>query len=124
MRDATVCFLRKDNRALLALIEYAPGNRKWNGIGGFIEQSETPKAAVIREAKEEIGIQIEPEDLTELKTVPLKDTSLHIFSANRWTGNPYIIDKTLKELRWFNTNEIPYDQMHQDNDKWLPDLLK
>jgi 8-oxo-dGTP diphosphatase len=31
----------------------------WNNIGGAIEEGETPKEAIIREVKEELGIEIE-----------------------------------------------------------------
>jgi 8-oxo-dGTP diphosphatase len=124
MRKATVCFLRKTSKVLLALIEYPSGDRKWNGIGGFVEQNESPEAAVVREAAEEIGIQINPEDLNLYKIIPLEEIELAVFSVDRWKKDPIIIDTTLKELRWFSPNEVPYDQMHPDNDKWLPGLLE
>jgi len=123
MRKATVCFLRRDNKVLLALIEYPSGDRKWNGIGGYVEPLESPEDAVIREANEEIGIHIHPDSLKLLKTIPLKEIELNIFSADQWEGDLTIIDSTLKELRWFALDDIPYDKMHIDNDKWLPELL-
>jgi len=57
-RTGTVCFIIKEDKVLLALIEYSPIDKKWNGIGGFVEKGETPEDAVIREVKEEIDIEI------------------------------------------------------------------
>lgn len=124
MRKATVCFLRKDDKVLLALIEYPSGDRKWNGIGGFVEQDETLEVAVIREANEEVGIQINPESLKLHKTIPLNEIELKVFSADRWDGEPHIVDLTLKDLKWFEPDEIPYEKLHEGNNEWLPEVLK
>ena len=29
----------------------------------------------------------------------------------------------IKEVRWFNFNEIPFDKMIADNKEWLPKIL-
>jgi ADP-ribose pyrophosphatase YjhB (NUDIX family) len=57
LRQATVCFLRNKNQVLLALIEYGPNDRKWTGIGGFVEAGESLEDAVVREAEEETYIK-------------------------------------------------------------------
>ena len=121
-RTGTVCFIVKDNKILLALIEYSPNDRKWNGIGGFVNENEAPEDAVIREINEETFIKIRKEDLIKLKELDL-DINLIIYKTNKWGGELKIKDPSLKELKWFRFDKVPYDQMHEGNDKWLPELL-
>jgi hypothetical protein len=47
-----------------------------------------------------------------------------VFLASSWSGEMKIKDSTLKELHWFQKDEIPYDQMHEGNDEWLPKILE
>lgn len=122
-RIGTVCFIQDQDKVLLALIEYAQGNRKWTGIGGIVEENETPDEAVVREINEETFIKVDKENLTKFKELDL-DIHLIIYKTKKWSGELKIKDPSIKELKWFKANEIPYDQMYEDNDKWLPELLK
>ncbi len=54
--ETTLCLLKKDNQILLALKKRGFGEGKYNGIGGKIEENETPEFAMIRETEEEINI--------------------------------------------------------------------
>ncbi len=122
-RVGTVCFIVENNKVLLALIEYSPNDRKWNGIGGFVEENESPEDAVVREISEETFIQVDKNDLTRVKELDL-DIRLIIFKTKKWIGELKIKDSSLKELKWFEFDKIPYSQMHEGNDKWLPEVLK
>lgn len=84
-RIATVCFMIENNKILLALIEYSPINRKWNGIGGFVEKNEKPEDAVIREIGEETYLKVNKEDLVKAKELDL-DIHLIVFKTNKWSG--------------------------------------
>lgn len=50
---------------------------KWNGVGGVIEANETPLAAMIREATEEVAIDLP--DWKPVAKVVFKDASLYVF---------------------------------------------
>lgn len=119
----TVCFVISRNKVLLALIEYLDGKRLWNGIGGIVDAGETPEQAVSREISEETNLVVAEEYVQDAKTVLIGDLELHILVATNWSGEESIIDPTLKELRWFDISEVPYDRMHLDNDKWLPEIF-
>ncbi|GAF13928.1 MutT/Nudix family protein [Bacillus sp. JCM 19046] len=58
MYKQTLCFIRKKEKLLVLNREYKPLKGLWNGVGGKIEPGETPKECVIREVKEETGIDI------------------------------------------------------------------
>lgn len=56
MKKGTVCFLTKGDEVLLVLIKYSPNDRKWTGIGGYVNEGESLEDAIIREAQEETFI--------------------------------------------------------------------
>lgn len=123
MRQGTVCFFIKGNQTLLALIEYGPNDRKWNGVGGVVDHNESPEDCVIREIKEEIDIIVHSQDLKKAFEIKDHDFLLHVFITHKWEREPLLKDKTLKELKWFPIDNLPYDQMHADNKDWLPQVL-
>ena len=121
-RIGTVCFLIEGSKVLLALIQYSPNDRKWNGIGGFVEENESPEDAVVREINEETFIQVNKHDLIKVKELDL-DIHLIVFKVNRWGGELKTKDPSLKEFKWFRFDEIPFKQMHEGNDKWIFEAL-
>ena len=77
---------------------------------GHLEAGESMAMAVIREAKEEINIQVDPKDL-ELVSVfhPYKENYLNVFfSAKKYTGVPEIMEKEkCSDLSWFDIDNLP-----------------
>ena len=127
MKQATLCLLVKDNQILLAMKKRGFGIGKWNGVGGKVEDGEEIVDAVIRETKEEIGVDIKnPAQVGILHFYfpykPEWDQEVHLFLAKDWQGNP----KESEEMapKWFLLNEIPYDKMWDDDKLWLPHILK
>lgn len=120
----TVCFIVDNGRVLLAEIHQPNGIVVWNGIGGVMEDGETPSQTVVREVGEETRIILKEEDITEETVVNIGDLELHVLVAHAWSGELEIIDPTLKQLKWFNFADVPYDKMHPGNDQWLPDVLQ
>ena len=53
-KETTLLIIKKENKILLARKKRGFGLGKWNGIGGKIEENETPEEAMIRETEEEI----------------------------------------------------------------------
>jgi 8-oxo-dGTP diphosphatase len=54
----TLCFVKQNNNLLLLNRDFAPTKGLWNGVGGKIEENETPIECVIRETFEETGIEL------------------------------------------------------------------
>jgi len=82
---------------------------------GHLEEGETLVEAMIRETKEEIGVDISKCELKFSSTMHanFKDTEylLITFSANKYQGIPSIMEQNkCSELKWFDINELP-DQL-------------
>ena len=127
MVQATLLFLRDEDRILLAMKKRGFGVDKWNGVGGKIEANETPSLAAIRECKEEIGVT--PAFLTDAGTLtftfPSDDASMNsevrVFTCTHWNGDPHETEEMRPQ--WFTLQDIPYDNMWVDNRYWLPLVL-
>jgi 8-oxo-dGTP pyrophosphatase MutT (NUDIX family) len=136
MRQATLCFLIRDNQnnkeILLALKKKGFGEGKWNGIGGkfdFKRDSSILETA-IREMREEINIRIKEQEKMAilnfsypyLESDEEKEWQVHVFFVRKWKGEPIETEEMLP--KWFKISEIPYDSMWPDDKFWLPEILK
>lgn len=128
MQLANLCFLRRGDEILLAMKKRGFGVGKWNGVGGKLNVMETARAATVREAKEEIGVIINPDDLEKVGEInfifPEKSDAklfVHVFFCTKWEGEP----SESEEMRpqWFTISEIPFDEMWTDDKIWLPDAI-
>lgn len=88
-----------------------------------MDPGESLEDAIIREAQEETFIKF---DKNHLKKVAELNGSfqLNVFLTNTWSGEIKSKEPSIKELKWFPINELPYSQMHPGNDKWLPMVLE
>ena len=134
MNQATLCLLIKEDKILLAMKKRGFGAGKWNGVGGKVNDGEKIIDAAIRETKEEIGVNIgkslpagrqaEKVGIMHFR-FPYKsvwDQDVHLFLVKEWQGEPKESDEMAP--KWFKFNEIPYNQMWDDDKFWLPHILK
>lgn len=123
----TLLFLVEENRILLAMKKRGFGAGKWNGVGGKIEAGESIEEALVRETQEEIGVTpLDWKPVAELDFVQDSSTDpwhmyVYAFISHRWEGNP----KESEEMapQWFAFAEIPYADMWDDDEHWLPRVL-
>ena len=81
---------------------------------GHVDEGELPLAAAVREAQEEIGIDLQPDTL-ELAHVayelPHDETGNRVdfyFVAKNWSGEPAIMEPhKCDELRWASLDNLP-----------------
>lgn len=75
----------------------------WEFPGGKIEPEETPEAALVRELREEIAIDVEAMDFlfTMEHYYPDKHVRLYTYRITHYTGVPKICDGQL-DLRWIS----------------------
>lgn len=123
MRQAAACFLIKNNQVLLLRVHYPDGHEIWNGAAGWVEEGETIEEGITREIKEEIQVDVKKEDLKKEYEYSYNGIPFTAYTIKNWIGEPEANERSIKEVRWFNFNEIPYDQMIEDNKNWLPKIL-
>lgn len=126
--QATICFFIKYNKVMLILIDYDQadgfGGQKWTGPGGHLDKKEPPKTGAVREIKEEVGLDVAENDLKKVLLVKGDNNiMLHIFIVSKWRGKLKTNDPTIKKVKWFDFDKIPYAQMHKGNSNWLPQIL-
>lgn len=91
----------------------------WLPPGGHVELNEDPKDTVLREAKEELGIEAKflfekPLFLTVTKTAGqvTQHTDVSLWYAIKWNPDDQLIyDKEeFHQIQWFEIDEIPYER--------------
>ena len=104
------------------------GTGKIVGLGGHIEPGESPAEAAAREAKEEAGVCVGPQDLIQSAYItflfpvrPDLDMTVAVFTSADWTGVPTITAEITPE--WFPVADLPFDRMWDDAKYWLPRVL-
>jgi 8-oxo-dGTP diphosphatase len=122
---ATILFIIKDGKILLIEKKRGLGAGKINGPGGKIDAGETPLEAAVRETEEELCITpIAPRKLGELQ-FSMSDCPhihCHVYRADVYTGTPTETDEAVPV--WSAIDAIPYQRMWEDDQHWLPILLK
>lgn len=122
---ATLLFVIRGGRILLIRKKRGLGAGKINGPGGRLEPGETALQCAIRETQEELLIT--PKHLKERGTLRFQFAdgySLHgtVFTATAYTGTPTSTDEA--DPLWFDVDKIPYDEMWEDDQYWLPQVIE
>ena len=109
-------YIINDNNQVL-LVKSFKWPDKWIILGGHIEPGETIKAALKREAKEEIGLDIEVLDVIHVGELIGRPPEHHryahyvfIDSVAKITGGEYKLNEELSEYRWFDIFEDYEDE--------------
>lgn len=103
--------LKKDDMVLLQLRQNCSFADHWGFVGGHLDGHEKITTAAIRETKEEIGVDIHPDDLI-LKTICHSNKGAEYlqfyFECHKWSGE--IENKEpekCKCLEWHKWDNLP-----------------
>ena len=94
------------NQAGEILLQKRPEGRQMAGLwefpGGKVDAGESPESALVRELKEELGIDVEPQNLVPFAfaSEPLEGRNLLLllYRCHGWHGEPQALDAD--EIRW------------------------
>ena len=103
IRDGKIVLLKRSNTG------YEDG--KYGLIAGHADGNETATEAMVREAREEAGIEINPSDL-EFRLVIHRKTDREqvgfFFTARQYSGEPRNAEpEKCSELNWFDLDNLP-----------------
>lgn len=123
----TLLFLVKDGQILLAMKKRGFGAGKWNGVGGKIEAGESIEDALVRECQEEIGVTpknwkpVAELDFVQDSTTDPWHMYVYAYISYDWEGEP--IESEEMKPEWFSISDIPYSNMWDDDQYWVPKVL-
>lgn len=85
---------------------------------GHVEEGESYRHAAVRETREEVGVDINPDDLRFLYTLQRQEQGNGgvrvdvFFEATKWTGTPSNTEAHKhSELAWFSIDNLPMDKI-------------
>ena len=113
MKQTTLCYI-DDGESYLMLHRVKKENDashgKWIGVGGKCEADESPDECMLREVKEETGLEITEWRYRGIVTF-ISDTwpneYMHLFTATKWNGEPDMSIDDEGELAWIKKSDLP-----------------
>lgn len=111
MKLATLCYIEKDDEMLFLHRNKKKNDVHWGkyiGLGGKLEPGESPDECVVREVKEESGLEMSNPVLRGIMTFPLfdgvEDWYTFLYSASEYSGD--ILDSDEGELHWIKKESV------------------
>ena len=127
MKETTLCYVQKDNDYLMLhriKKEEDVNEGKWIGIGGRIEDGETPEQCLVREAKEETGLLLtsyQYRGIVHFRSEDYEDEDMHLFTADVFEGE--LTECNEGVLKWIDRDKI-YDLPMWEGDKLFLGLIR
>jgi 8-oxo-dGTP diphosphatase len=98
------------DRIVLVRRAIEPGYGKWVFPGGYVDRGEEVKLAAVREAREEVGLDIRLDRLLDIYSYPGRAPVIVVYTA-RMTGGCLECDEEGLEARFFEKAAIPWDEL-------------
>ena len=112
----TACALVVDDEGRILLVRRATEveNGKWDLPGGYLEEGEHPEDAVVREVREETGLEIEVGELYGVwmdwyGDAPDAASTMNLYWLARAVGGEPSAADDVDALAWFAPDELPPD---------------
>lgn len=110
MKNVTLCYIEKNGKYLMLHRTKKKNDineGKWIGVGGKIEEKESPEECIVREVKEETGLTLIEYKLRGIVTFvsnQYETEYMYVFTSDKFTGE--LIECNEGDLKWINKTEI------------------
>lgn len=106
-RGASIIFVNQSGQVLLFLRDdnkEIPYPNCWDILGGHVEPNETPKECIVREIREEIGLELKSPKL--FNVYPMDDRTEYTFWQEADFDAHAVQLNEGQRLRWFSKGEL------------------
>ncbi|MBR0277221.1 MAG: 8-oxo-dGTP diphosphatase [Clostridia bacterium] len=127
MKRTTLCYIKKDNKYLMLYRnkkENDINHDKWIGIGGKIEDGETPGQCLLREVKEETGLTLNSylfRGIVHFVSDVYENEDMYLYTSEDFSGELIPCDEG--ELKWIDRDKL-YDLTLWEGDKIFLGLIR
>ena len=110
MRATTLCYIQQNDQYLMLhriRKHNDPNQNKWIGVGGGIEENETPEECLLREVFEETGLTLtayQKRGVIDFVSDLWEDEVMHLYTASGYTGEITECDEGV--LAWIKRDEV------------------
>ena len=125
---STICYIEKDNKYLMLHRTKKKNDinkNKWIGVGGKIEEGESPEECILREVKEETGLTLKEYKLRGIVTyisTTCETDYMYLFSSNDVEGQ--LIECSEGDLKWIEKHNIMDLNLWEGDKIFLKKLLE
>ena len=99
-----------DGKVLLLRRGIEPRVGAWTCPGGFLEMGETPEEGALREAREELGVELGRLKLLGVYSRPSAGVVVVVYTASQVDGQPKAGSEAL-EACFFGPEQIPWEEL-------------
>lgn len=124
-RNASLSIVEDTTTRRFLMIRHQRGINKGhlNFPGGKQEQGETMEECVIRETKEETGLDIKNPRLVGYIEFPGADLAVYVYWSTEYLGSLHEKQDEVNAF-WQDENQIPYAEMRDADRDFLPEILE
>jgi len=125
IQKATLLCVTQNEKMLLIRKKRGLGAGKINAAGGRLEPGESERECAVREVQEELCITVtDPKYAGEVDFQFTDGYCFHliVFTGSQFEGEPTETDEAVPI--WYNVDQIPYDEMWEDDIHWLPTMIQ